>query len=183
MQHYISKSPWSGPQVIKQVRQDITSHPHFAQGNVILSNESADNRRGRCWSVVAVNTIVGWARLILVRWGAFSPWSRMANTIGSKANCSGRKRGSMRHTRNYANGWVCLRNAAFQTKLELFWQIVQRCQAEGVAFDVVTVDALYGQSCWLRQQLDQAHIEFYADVPPIPKSACKLIFFPSWSVP
>jgi SRSO17 transposase len=53
----------------------------------------------------------------------------------------------------------------FQTKLELFWQMVQRSQTEGVAFDAVAVDGLYGQSFWLRQQLDQAKIEFYADVP------------------
>ena len=46
----------------------------------------------------------------------------------------------------------------FQTKLELFWQMVQRCQKEGVAFDAVAIDGLYGQSFWLRQQLDHAQL-------------------------
>jgi len=50
----------------------------------------------------------------------------------------------------------------FQSKLGLFWQMVQRSQREGVAF---AVDGLDGQSFWLRQQLDQAQIEYYADVP------------------
>jgi SRSO17 transposase len=53
----------------------------------------------------------------------------------------------------------------FQTKIELFWQMVQRTQKEGIVFEAVAIDGLYGQSFWLRQQLDQAHIEFYADVP------------------
>jgi hypothetical protein len=36
---------------------------------------------------------------------------------------------------------------------------------EGLPFDAVAVDALYGRSFWLRQNMDQAGIEFYADVP------------------
>ncbi len=43
--------------------------------------------------------------------------------------------------------------------------MVQRCLKEGVVFDTVAVDSLYGQSFWLRQQMDAANIEFYADVP------------------
>lgn len=46
MHHYISKSPWSGEKVIKQVRYDITTHPHFANGSVLIGDESADDRRG-----------------------------------------------------------------------------------------------------------------------------------------
>jgi SRSO17 transposase len=53
----------------------------------------------------------------------------------------------------------------FQTKIELFWKMLQRAQAEGVPFDAVACDGLYGRSFWLRQQMDQAGIEFYADIP------------------
>lgn len=53
----------------------------------------------------------------------------------------------------------------FETKLELFWQMLQRAQAEEIPFDAVACDGLYGRSFWLRQQMEQAGIEFYADVP------------------
>ena len=53
----------------------------------------------------------------------------------------------------------------FQTKLDLFWQMLQRAQAEDIPFDAVACDGLYGRSFWLRQKMDQAGIEFYADVP------------------
>lgn len=53
----------------------------------------------------------------------------------------------------------------FQTKLELFWQMLQRAQAEEIPFVAVACDGLYGRSFWLRQQRDAAGIEFYADVP------------------
>jgi len=43
--------------------------------------------------------------------------------------------------------------------------MLQRAQAEGVPFDAVACDGLYGRSFWLRQQMDQAGIEFYADIP------------------
>ena len=51
------------------------------------------------------------------------------------------------------------------TKIELGWQMIQRVRAQGVPFDAVACDTLYGQSTWLRDTLDQEHIEYYADVP------------------
>lgn len=53
----------------------------------------------------------------------------------------------------------------FQTKIELFWQMLQRAQAERIPFDAVACDGLYGRSFELRQKMDLAGIEFYADVP------------------
>ncbi len=50
MHHYISKSPWSGPQVISQARLAITTHAHFASGRVLIGDESAD---ARCGEVLA----------------------------------------------------------------------------------------------------------------------------------
>jgi hypothetical protein len=43
--------------------------------------------------------------------------------------------------------------------------MLQRAQAEELPFDAVACDGLYGRSFWLRQQMEEAGIEFYADVP------------------
>ena len=53
----------------------------------------------------------------------------------------------------------------FQTKIDLFWQMLQRAQAEEIPFEAVACDGLYGRSFELRQKMDQAGIEFYADIP------------------
>lgn len=53
----------------------------------------------------------------------------------------------------------------FQTKPELAWQLIQRAQANGIPFEAVAMDTLYGRSRRLRFQLDAAGIEYYADVP------------------
>jgi SRSO17 transposase len=53
----------------------------------------------------------------------------------------------------------------FQKKPELGWQLIQRVQARGIPFEAVVMDDLYGRNEILRQQLNQAGIEYYGDVP------------------
>ena len=164
MHHYISKSPWPGDKVIKQARRDIATHPHFASGSVLIGDESADERRGE--------VLVGGGKQYT---GA--PWARLGKVDLSQVGVFLSLAKDGKH--NWLDGELFLPEAwfdeahqelrkrlgvpkerRFQTKLELFWQMVQRSQDEGVIFDAVAVDGLYGQSFWLRQQLDQAHIEF-----------------------
>jgi len=165
MHHYISKSPWSGPRVIKQARLEIATHGHFASGGVLIGDESADARGGK--------VLVGGSRQYNGRLGKVD-----LSQVGVFLSLA--KEGK----HNWIDGELFLsaqwfdeahqplcervgvpKERHFQTKIELFWQMVQRTQKEGIVFDAVAVDGFYGQSFWLRQQLDQAHIEFYADVP------------------
>ena len=53
----------------------------------------------------------------------------------------------------------------FQKKPELGWQMIQKAQARKIPFQAVVMDDLYGRNGVLRQQLDEAHIEYYGDVP------------------
>ncbi len=58
---------------------------------------------------------------------------------------------------------------SFQTKPELGWQMIQRVQAQGIPFEAVVMDDLYGRNTALRRRLDQAGIEYtmvnYGDIP------------------
>jgi SRSO17 transposase len=165
LHHYISKSPWSGPKVIKQARLEIATHPHFASGSVLLGDESADVRGG--------DVLVGGGRQYNGRLGKVD-----LSQVGVFLSLV--KDGK----HNWIDGELFLPEAwfdeahqvlrervgvpkerHFQTKIELCWQMVQRTQQEGIEFEAVAVDGFYGQSFWLRQQMTQADIEFYADVP------------------
>ncbi len=165
MQHYISKSPWCGKKVIQQVRLDIALHPHFVQGSMLIGDESADARRGE--------VLVGGGRQYNGRLGKVD-----MSQVGVFLSVA--KNGK----HNWVDGELFLPEAwfdeaqqelcervgvpqerQFQTKIELFWQMLERAQHEGLAFDAVAVDGLYGQSFELRQQMAQAGIEYYADVP------------------
>ncbi len=165
MHHYISKSPWSGSRVIKEVRLEIATHPHFASGSVLIGDESADARGGE--------VLVGGSRQYNGRLGKVDLSQVGVFLSLAKAGKHNWIDGELFLSEQWfdeAHQALCERVGVpkgrhFQTKIELFWQMVQRTQKEGIVFDAVAVDGFYGQSFWLRQQLDQAHIEFYADVP------------------
>lgn len=165
MQHYISNSPWSGKKVIQQVRLEIALHPHFGSGSVLIGDESADARSGE----VLVGGGRQWngrlGKVDMSQVGVFLSISKdgkhnwidgelfLPEDWFDKAHQELRQRMGVPEDRQ------------FQTKIELFWQMVQRAQREGLEFDAVAVDGLYGQSFRLRQQMGEAGIEFYADVP------------------
>ena len=53
----------------------------------------------------------------------------------------------------------------FQTKPELGWEMIQRAQTQGIPFEAVVMDDLYGRNTKLRKRLDRAGIEYYGDIP------------------
>jgi SRSO17 transposase len=53
----------------------------------------------------------------------------------------------------------------FETKIELGWKTIERVKANGLPFEAVACDDLYGQSSWLRDKLNEAEIVYMADVP------------------
>jgi SRSO17 transposase len=53
----------------------------------------------------------------------------------------------------------------FSTKPEQGWQMIQHAQANGVPFEAVVMDDLYGRNAVLRQRLHLAEIEYYGDIP------------------
>ena len=52
-------------------------------------------------------------------------------------------------------------------KLKSNWagSCLRESQAANLPFVAVAFDSLYGRSFWLREQCDQAGIEYYADIP------------------
>ena len=165
MHHFISNSPWSGAKVIKDVRAEIAWHPHFAAGSMLLGDESADARSG--------DVLVGGGRqyngrlgkVDLSQVGVFLSIIKDGkhNWIDGELYLPEKWFGDDHEAVRQRTGIP--EGREFQTKIELFWQMLQRAQEEGVPFEAVACDGLYGRSFWLRQKMDQAGIEFYADVP------------------
>jgi len=164
MQHFMSNSPWSGWGLIAGVRDEIKVHPEF-QGALLVLDESADEKAGAhsagagrqhngrlgkidmsqvgvFLSLVTpqVNTWVDGELFIPAHWfeEAYTP---QRQKVGIPAERS------------------------FQTKPELGWQMIQRVQAQGIPFEAVVMDDLYGRNTALRRRLDQAGIEYYGDIP------------------
>jgi SRSO17 transposase len=53
----------------------------------------------------------------------------------------------------------------FKTKVELAWDGIQEVIEQGLPFELVSFDSLYGRSGWLRAQLREAKKLYMAEVP------------------
>lgn len=165
MQQFISDSPWSGTKLIARVQADIRQRPEYQQGTVLLLDESADAKSGA--------TTIGAGRQHNGRLGKVDECQ--VGVFGAVANNG---------YATWADGelflpevWFSAAYAAkrqrlglpaertFATKLELALRLVDRLQANDVPFEAVDCDSLYGRKGWLRDQLAQRQIEYYADVP------------------
>lgn len=165
MQHFISNSPWSGRQLIQRIQDDIRLHPEWETGAMLLLDESADEKSGDSspgagrqyngrlgkieMSQVAVllalatprvNTWIDGDLFIPEHWFE-KDYAQKRHQAGIPPECT------------------------FQTKPELGWCMIQRAIDNGIKFDAVAMDDLYGRNRQLCRRLDEANIEYYGDVP------------------
>ena len=164
LQHYISNSPWSGSELIAAVQDEIKGHPDFEKAILVL-DESAEEKAGP-HSVGAGRQHNGrLGKIEMSQVGVFlslvtpqvntwidgalyfpAPWFEPDQAEQRKA--------------------VGLpEELTFKTKPALGWQMVQHLQAGAIQFAVLVMDDLYGRNTVLRQQLQEAGIEYYGDIP------------------
>jgi SRSO17 transposase len=164
LQHFISNSPWSSRSLIEAIQDEIKVHPAFTE-SVLVLDESAEEKAGAhsagagrqhngrlgkiemsqvgvFLSLVtpAVNTWIDGELYIPIHWF-------------EEAQAEKRKASGIPDERT------------FLKKPELGWQMIQKAQARKIPFVAVVMDDLYGRNGVLRQRLDDAHIEYYGDVP------------------
>jgi len=164
MQHFISQSPWSGSDMIKQVQQAVCERPEL-QGGILILDESADAKSGENSAGASrqhngrlgkieqsqVGVYLGYAKdrvWTLVDGELFLPESWF-----NESDAARRSKAEIPAER------------VFQTKIELGWELIERARAARLPFEAVAFDSLYGRSHWLREQCRLAKIEYYADIP------------------
>lgn len=180
MQQFISDSPWSGSRLIAKVQAEISGRAEYQGESVLIFDESADAKAG--------DTTIGAGRQHNGRLGkvdvcqvgvflsltnnGYQTWIDgelfLPEHWFSDAYEAQRQRLGLPSERQFA------------TKLELALQLVQRAQERGVPFVAVDCDSLYGRKGWLRDQLHQLDLEYYADVPQNTRVYLEkpLIYFP-----
>jgi SRSO17 transposase len=165
VQHFVTNSPWSAAEVLRQVRQEIAARPELRRGGVLVLDESSVRKAGtktagaaRQWNgrighvdLSQVGTFLAYANGPVWTWvdgELFLPERWFGPALADE-----RKRLDIPTDRR------------FQTKVELGWQMIRRVRAEGLPFAAVGCDELYGRSGWLRARLDEARIVYLANVP------------------
>jgi SRSO17 transposase len=164
MQHFMSHSPWSGRAMIENVQRAVCERPELSGGMLIL-DESADEKAG--------DNSAGAARQHNGRLGKIEQSQVGVYLAYAKEQMWALVDGALFVPEKWFGVSYAAKRArvglptdqVFQTKIELGWAMIQRVQAQGLPFEGVAFDSLYGRSAWLRDQCHQASMEYYADVP------------------
>ena len=164
MQHFMSHSPWSGRGMMEQIQDVIMARPEL-EGGMLLLDESADEKSG-CHAAGASRQHNGrMGKVDESQVGVYLAYAQQQHWMLWDGELF------------IPEGWFAPNQArrrqkaeipderVFQTKIELGWDMIVRAQAQGLSFVAVAFDSLYGRSHGLRQQCDQAQIEYYADIP------------------
>lgn len=170
IQHFMSNSPWSVRAVLEQVQEEIKATPGLEQGSVLILDESPDEKAGDESAGAGRQHNGRLGKVEMSQVGVF-----LAHANLTHADCP---------MWTWVDGelylqehWLTPETAKkrkrvgippereFETKIELGWKMIQRVQANGLPFEAVACDDLYGRSTWLRDEMNGANIIYMADVP------------------
>ena len=171
VQHFMSNSPWSPQPVFQRVQEEIAAKPGLERGGVLLLDESADEKAG-VKSVGAARQYNGrMGKVDVSQVGVFVAYANISPTLEapvwtwvdgevflpehwfSAEMAAERKRLGIPEGRKFA------------TKVELGWQLIERARDNGLPFEAVCCDDLYGRSIRFRCNVNQAGMVYMADVP------------------
>jgi SRSO17 transposase len=165
LQHFMSNSPWSGQGVFSQIQAEIKAMPALAHGSTLILDESADEKAGthnagasRQYNgrlgkvdVCRVDTCLTYANgglWAMVDGELFLPEEWFGAAFAQRR----RELGIPAERR-------------FETKIQLGLKMVKRVKAQGVPFDLLACDALYGRDSQFRADLAAANVQYAAQVP------------------
>jgi SRSO17 transposase len=165
LQQFMSDSPWAAQSPIQQVQCEISATPALQHGGVVLLDESSDEKagaksagagrqhNGRLGKTEMSQTGVFLAFYKDVVWTWVDGELFLPEHWFTPAMADERQRVGVPAERQFA------------TKIVLGWRMLQRVQTNGLPFEAVACDDLYGRSGWLRHQMDAAGLLYMAEVP------------------
>lgn len=168
IQHFMSKSPWSGQAVFDQLKADVRHTPELAQGGGgLILDESADEKAGEPsagagrqhngrlgkMGVCQVATCLTYANPALGVWALIDGELFLPEAWFSPAYAERRAQVELPPEREFA------------TKPTLGRRLILRAKAAHVPFERVACDELYGRNQAFRATLDAENIGYAAQVP------------------
>lgn len=167
LQHFMSNSPWSGPGVFQQIQAEITATPALAQGSTLILDESADEKagthnagasrqyKGRLGKVdvCRVDTCLPYGN------GAVGLWAMVDGELFLPQEWFGPDFAQRRKELGIPE------ERTFETKSALGLKMVKRAKVNGLPFELLACDALYGRDNQFRADLDTEGVWYAAQVP------------------
>jgi SRSO17 transposase len=164
LQHFMSDSGWPAEAVFEQIQAEIGEQAELRGGMLTLDESgkkcSGDQKAGagRQWlgsegkvDLGQVGVAAGYYQAGY--WALVDAELFLPEAWFDEGQAKLRKRYHIPSERT------------FKTKPELGLALIQRAQANGLPFEVVGCDSLYGRNRQLRADLDGANIHYMADIP------------------
>src|SRR6266705_1682150 len=165
LQHFMSNSPWAGQAVFGQIQAEIKATAALAQGSTLILDESADEQAGthNAGASRQYNGRLGKVDLCRVDTCLTSAngglWAMVDGALFLPEEWFGEAFAQTRHELGIPPG------RTFETKIALGLKMVKRVKANGVPFDLLACDALYGRDSQFRADVDAAGVLYAAQVP------------------
>jgi len=179
MQHFMTNSPWVKDAVCRQVQADISATPPL-HGGVLVLDESADAKSGTCSAGAARQYNGRLGKVDVCQVGVFLTfvkgqwWTWVDSELFIPEDWFSAESADLRERVGIPS------ERTPKSKIELGWDMVQRAQSNGLPFDFLACDSLYGRAGWFRSKLTQAGILYMADVP---NTTQVYLECPEWGVP
>ena len=164
VQQFMSDSPWSAQAIFDQIQTEICQRPELSGGMLTLDengDECAGDQKagaarqwlGRLGKVDLGQVGVGVGYYKDGTWVMVDAELYLPKTWFDKAHAKLRQR------------WHIPDDRAFMTKPELGLLMIRRAKANGLPYEVVSCDSLYGRNSQFRADLDAEGLIYMADIP------------------
>lgn len=164
LQHFMSDSPWPGLGVFDQIQAEVEQRPELQNG-VLTLDEYGDERAGdqsagagrqhigRLGKVELGQVAVGVGYYQAGIWLLVDAELYLPEEWFDKAHADLRRR------------WHIPENRTFATKIVIGLERIRRVKANGLSFEVVTADSVYGRAQHFRAELEAEQLLYVVDVP------------------
>ena len=165
LQHFMSNSPWAGQAVFGQIQAEIKATAALAQGSTLMLDESADEKAGthNAGASRQYNGRMGKVDLCRVdtclTYANGGLWAMVDGELFLPEEWFGEAFAQTRHELGIPP------ERTFETKIALGLKMVKRVKANGVPFDLLACDALYGRDSQFRADLAADNVQYAAQVP------------------
>ena len=167
LQPFMSNSPWAGPGVFRQIQAEITATPALAQGSTLILDESADEKAGTPNAGASRQDNGRLGTVDVCRVDTCLTYANAAGGLGAMVD------GELFLPEEWFGPDFAQRRKelgipeerTFETKIALGLQMVKRAKAQGLPFELLACDALYGRDNQFRADLDMEGVRYAAQVP------------------
>lgn len=164
VQNFMSDSPWEPQGVFDQIQRELQARPAL-RGGMLTLDESGDERAGDQSAGAARQHLGRFGKVDLGQVGVAlgyyqaGTWALVDASLFLPEHWFDAAHADLRKKLHIPS------TASFASKPRLGLRLIEHARANGLEFEVIGCDSLYGRNSLLRAALDTAHCLYMAAVP------------------